>query len=137
MKPIIPAKRRLAVALAVAVKNYARLQDRADELFEEAEYYNISGPVGVPWSVFRKVENLQAQAVIAILDASAAFTLRKKKEGAFLSSNGTDVWSAERIALIGKRFRRAVVMIAERGGVWRYDEDLPKLLKTEGQNDAD
>ena len=129
MEPITPAKRRLAVALAVAVKNYARLQNRADELFEEAEYYNISGAGGVPWRVFRKVEKLHAQAVIAIWDASVAFALRKNKEGAFRPRNGFDVWNAERIALIGERFRRAVVKIAERGGVWRYDEDLPKLLK--------
>lgn len=130
MEPITPAKRRLAVALAVAVKNYARLQDRADELFEEAEYYNISGAGGVPWSVFRKIDKMRLEAAYAIWGAASNFARRKQREGAFQQLGRYDASPVARFVLAKKRFRRAAFKIAERGGFLRDDEDTLNILES-------
>lgn len=128
MKPITPAKRRLVIALAVAVKNYARLQREGEELFESAEHYKIAGiPVGK--SVYQTVDKLFKASSDAIWEASVAFARRKHREGAFPQLGRYDAWQELRFSLAKRRFRLAAIKIAKRGDIWNYDDENSEKLE--------
>ena len=128
MKPMKPEKRRLVIALAVAVKNYAKLQTEADDLFESAEYARIGGAL-VPGSVYKEIDKLRAAACDAIWDASISFARRKEREGAFPQLGDCNLWASGRFALAKRRFRLAAIKIAKRGNFWYYDENSENLEK--------
>ncbi|MBR4832757.1 MAG: hypothetical protein IKU86_00280 [Thermoguttaceae bacterium] len=128
MKPITPAKRRLVVALAVAVKNYAKLQTEAEDLFESAEHASIGGAL-VPGSVYKEIDKLYAAASDAIWNAAITFARRKEREGAFQQLGSYDAWRELRFSLSKRRFRRAAIKIAKRGDIWNYDDDNSEKLE--------
>jgi hypothetical protein len=128
MTPITPAKRRLVIALAVAVKNYAKLQTDAEDLFESAEHARIGGAL-VLGSVYKEVDELCAAACDAIWNASVAFARRKQREGAFPQLGRYDAWQELRFSLAKRRFRRAAIKIAKRGDLWNYDDENSEKLE--------
>jgi hypothetical protein len=128
MKPIKPEKRRLAIALAVAVKNYARLQRYADKRSVYAEYYNILG-IRDHHSEYKEINALRAAACDTIWNASVTFALRKEREGAFPQLGDGNLWASGRFSLAKRRFRFAAIKIAKRGNFWHYDEASEKLEK--------
>lgn len=128
MKPIKPAKRRLVIALAVAVKNYACLHRYADKRSVYAEYYELLG-IRDPHSEYKEIDELRAAACDAIWNASIAFARRKEREGAFPQLGDYNLWASGRFSLAKRRFRFAAIKIAKRGKFWHYDEASEKLEK--------
>lgn len=128
MKPIKPEKRRLAIALAVAVKNYARLQRYADKRSVYAGYYNILG-IRDPHREYKEIDELRSAACDAIWNASIMFARRKEHEGAFPQLGDCNLCTSGRFVLAKRRFRLAAIKIAKRGNFWHYDENLENLEK--------
>lgn len=128
MKPITPAKIRLVIALAVAVKNYARLHRYADKRSVFAGYYNTLG-IRDPHSEYKEIDELRAAACDAIWNASITFALRKKREGAFPQLGDGNLWASGRFAMAKRRFRLAAIKIAKRGNFGDYGKDSENLEK--------
>lgn len=121
MKPITPAKRRLVVALAVAVKNYARLQKEADEWLDAVDRYRTYGYCK------NKADRAREKAANAIFYASLDFSRNYNVIRIFRRA-GLRFWAARaRCANSERLFRRAAIKIAQRGGLWRNDE-FSKIL---------
>lgn len=128
MKPIKPAKIRLVIALAVAVKNYARLTRYADKRSVYAVYYKSLG-IRDPHREYKEIDELRSAACDAIWNASVSFARRKECEGAFPQLGERNLWRSGRFALAKRRFRLAAIKIAKRGNLWHYDEHSKKLEK--------
>lgn len=111
MTSITPAKRRLVIALAVAVKNYAQLQKEA------------ANPINQTILEGRKTrsEFCLAKASDSVYEAARYFDWGVGFVRV-LRNAGVSEWEAySRKFRLRAAFRRAVIKIAKRGGYWKDD----------------
>jgi hypothetical protein len=123
MKPITPAKRRLVVALAVAVKNYARLQKKAEV-----------PPNKTLWEYHLTRWDYQKKAVFSVYSAAVHKGKCETIVPVLREAGLNEVKALFRLHRLQNAFIRAAIDILKRGGYWQHD--APSMIMEDTADDA-